>query len=55
MMVELDNKIGLCEISYSPILFDCNVSKSITIDTLVIYAAFCIKKLYNIYMKHFIL
>lgn len=54
-MVELDNKIGLCEILYSPILFDCNVSKSITIDTLVIYAAFYIKKLYNIYMKHFIL
>lgn len=55
MMVELDNKIGLCEISYSPILFNCNVSKSITIDTLIIYATFCIKKLYNIYMKHFIL
>ena len=54
-MVELDNKIGLYEILYSPILFDCNVSKSITFDILVIYAAFCIKKLYNIYMKHFIL
>jgi hypothetical protein len=35
--------------------YKTNVSKSITFDILVIYAAFCIKKLYNIYMKHFIL